>query len=256
MICDKCGAKIDPEAGFCSHCGSEFPSDTGKSCGSCGTSNSADAKFCSNCGAELIVIGKESCRYCGMNNEPDSAFCANYGTQLSTGTPAAVPIRQTPKRQPPKTHKGRSVPPARRRSYVAGASVSLGLIVLVIVISQRSRNDSLSEGQVAVVETKLSKIPLAGQDPVGESKAMQIAKKFDCSCGTCGDLSLDTCTCPTAVKEREFIRKSVEERESPDQIIAAVNRTYGHMKSKTNFVVPPLSNFGGSAGIGANSGEN
>ena len=139
---------------------------------------------------------------------------------------------------------------------MASAIAAVGVVILIIIISQRSKKDSVSQGQVAVVETKLSKIPLAGQDPADESKAMQIAKKFDCSCGTCGDLSLDTCACPTAVKEREFIRKSVEERESPDQIIAAVNRTYGHMKSKTNFVVPPLSNFGGSAAIDTNSGEN
>jgi cytochrome c-type biogenesis protein CcmH/NrfF len=107
-----------------------------------------------------------------------------------------------------------------------------------------------------VVETKLSKIPLAGQDPVDESKAMQIAERFDCSCGTCGDLSLDTCACPTAVKEREFIRKSVEQRMTSDQIIAEVNKVYGHIKSRHQFAVPPLSSFGSSAGIDTNSGEN
>ena len=256
MICDKCEAENKPDARFCSNCGSEIVKDTGKRCNSCGKPDETDARFCSNCGAELIASGKEPCRSCGMNNESDSAFCANCGTRLSTGTPAAVPIRQTPKRQPPKTHKGRSVPPARRHNDVAGVSVSLGLIVLVIVISQRSRNDSLSERQVAVVETKLSKIPLAGQDPVDESKAMQIAKKFDCSCGTCGDLSLDTCVCPTAIKEREFIRKSVERKMGSDQIIADVKRTYGHMKSKMNSVVPPLSSLGSAAGMDTNSGEN
>ena len=83
-----------------------------------------------------------------------------------------------------------------------------------------------------------------------------LLQKFDCSCGTCGDLSLDTCTCPTAVKEREFIRKSVEEGIGSDQIIAAVNKTYGHKKSETNLVVPPLSGFDGSARINTNSGEN
>ncbi len=249
MNCDKCGAKIDPEAGFCSHCGSEFPRDTGKSCGSCGTSNSADAKFCSSCGAELIVSGKESCRSCGMNNEPDSDFCANCGERLSAGTAAAAPIRATPKWELPKMQKGRYVPPVRRHGYMTAALTAAGVLILVILISQRSKKDSSSEGEVALVETKL-------QNSVDESKAMQIAKKFDCSCGTCGDLSLDNCACPTAVKERKFIRKSVEERMSSHQIIAAVNKTYGHLKSNTNFVVPPLSGFGSSAGNGTNSGGN
>ena len=132
---------------------------------------------------------------------------------------------------------------------MASAIAALGVVILIIVISQRSRKDSVSQGQVAVVETKL-------QNPVDESKAMRIAGKFDCSCGTCGDLPLDTCACPTALKEREFIRKSIEQRMTSDQIIAAVNKTYGHMKSNTNFVVPPLSGFGSSAGIDTNSGEN
>ena len=256
MICDKCEAENEPDARFCSNCGSEIVKDTGKRCNSCGKPDETDARFCSNCGAELTGDDKRECRSCGMRNDPDSAFCANCGARLSADPSAAARIRETPKRTPPKASKGRYVPPVRRRSYMASALAAVGVVILVIVISQRSRNDSLSERQVAVVETKVSKIPLAGQNPVEESKAMQIAKKFDCSCGTCGDLSLDTCECPTAVKEREFIRKSVEQRMASDQIIAAVNKTYGHMKSNTNFVVPPLSGFGGSAGIDTNSGEN
>ena len=122
-------------------------------------------------------------------------------------------------------------------------------MIIVVIISGSPKSNSVTEGQVAVVETKL-------QDPVEESKAMQIAQKFDCSCGTCGDLSLDTCTCPTAIKEREFIRKSVEEGTGSDQIIAAVNKTYGHKKGETNLVVPPLSGFVGSSRINTNSGGN
>ena len=249
MTCDKCGAKNDPHARFCSNCGSEIAEKGGRSCSSCGTPNNPDARFCSNCGAELAGDDKRECRSCGMRNESDSAFCANCGARLSADTSAASPIREAPKRQPPKTHKGRYVPPVRKRSYMAAALAAVGVIILGVVISQRSKKDSINEGQVAVVETKL-------QNPVEESKAMQIAKKFDCSCGTCGDLSLDTCTCPTAVKEREFIRRMVKEGRSSEQIVEAVNKTYGHMKSNTNFVVPPLSGFGSSAGIDTNSGEN
>ena len=249
MRCNNCGAKNGPEARFCSKCGAEIHRDAGRFCSSCGASNNTDAKFCSNCGAELTGDDKRECRSCGMRNEPNSAFCANCGERLSADTSAASPFRETPRRQPPKTHKGRYVPPVRKRGYIVTALTALGAIILIIVVSQRSKRGSISEGQVAVVETKL-------QDPVDESKAMQIAEKFDCSCGTCGDLSLDTCTCPTALKEREFIRKSVEEGTGSDQIIAAVNKTYGHMKSNTNFVVPPLSGFGSSTGIDTNSGEN
>ena len=218
-------------------------------CSKCGAKNDPEARFCSNCGAELSVRDKWECNSCGTHNEPDSAFCANCGARLSADVSAAPPVRERPKRQPLKTQKGRYVPPVRKRGYIVTALTALGAIILIIVVSQRSKRGSISEGQVAVVETKL-------QDPVDESKAMQIAEKFDCSCGTCGDLSLDTCTCPTALKEREFIRKSVEEGTGSDQIIAAVNKTYGHMKSNTNFVVPPLSGFGSSTGIDTNSGEN
>ncbi len=63
-----------------------------------------------------------------------------------------------------------------------------------------------------------------------ETTITSIAKKFVCVCGNCGELSLDTCTCPDASKEREQIRRSLMAGQTPEQVIVFVNDTYGGMK--------------------------
>ncbi|TAK62707.1 MAG: hypothetical protein EPO24_04760 [Bacteroidetes bacterium] len=63
-----------------------------------------------------------------------------------------------------------------------------------------------------------------------ESTVSSIAKQFICTCGKCGELSLDVCTCPEAAKERETIRRSLQAGQTPQQVIAFVNDTYGGMK--------------------------
>ncbi|OYV87473.1 MAG: hypothetical protein B7Z63_02300 [Ignavibacteriae bacterium 37-53-5] len=218
MICDKCGATNQTDARFCSSCGSKILGDTRKYCTSCGTPNDFDALYCTGCGMAMDQRDADSDRV------------------------------RTPKPSAQKHHReirGRSLRKNLKGGHVTAAIAGVGLILIVIMISNRSnRKDpsdiiQVNKGEVAVSETKL-------RDPARESKAMQIASDFDCSCGTCGNLPLDTCTCPTAVKEREFIRGMVREGRSSAQIVTAVSKTYGHVKSRGGLTLPPLSGLNNS----------
>ena len=68
-----------------------------------------------------------------------------------------------------------------------------------------------------------------------EATVREVASKFICSCGTCGEQPLDICACNTAIQERQFIRNALESGQTSKQIIAAVNTTYGW--TKPEFVV-------------------
>ena len=73
-------------------------------------------------------------------------------------------------------------------------------------------------------------IEAKSSDAKSEAKVLAIASKFICSCGTCGEKPLDTCTCSRAAEERQFIRNYLEAGQTPEQVIAAVNTTFGWMK--------------------------
>ena len=67
-------------------------------------------------------------------------------------------------------------------------------------------------------------------DAALEAKVTDVVSKFICSCGTCGEQPLETCTCNTAIQERQFIRSSLQSGQSAGQVIAAVNSNFGWMK--------------------------
>ena len=48
-VCPHCGAKADPDALFCDHCGKELI----RVCPKCQEKNDADATYCKNCGTKL-----------------------------------------------------------------------------------------------------------------------------------------------------------------------------------------------------------
>jgi hypothetical protein len=66
----------------------------------------------------------------------------------------------------------------------------------------------------------------------GNTKLNEIASKFVCSCGNCGELSLETCTCPTAEEENALINTMLSQNLSTDEIVIAVANKYGWLKSE------------------------
>jgi hypothetical protein len=59
---------------------------------------------------------------------------------------------------------------------------------------------------------------------------MEVASKFSCSCGSCGEEALESCTCNTAEQERNFIRQELQSSKSVSQAVAVVNTRYEHLK--------------------------
>ncbi|MEW6509830.1 MAG: hypothetical protein AB1428_02600 [Bacteroidota bacterium] len=103
--------------------------------------------------------------------------------------------------------------------------VAIGLLagVFVVILSVEPFVRKGPSPQPRIVETRSSDSRL-------EAKVMDIASKFVCSCGSCGEQPLEICTCPTAIQERQFIRDAVQSGKENHQIVAAVNTTYGWLK--------------------------
>jgi cytochrome c-type biogenesis protein CcmH/NrfF len=97
----------------------------------------------------------------------------------------------------------------------------VGVGVFIYLISPRSNNQQ--QAALPVIESRSG-------DPRVEAKVLEIASKFICSCGACGEKPLDTCACPKAAEERQFIRNSLQVGQTQEQVIAAVKATYGWMK--------------------------
>ncbi len=96
-----------------------------------------------------------------------------------------------------------------------------GAALLIYVVTPRSNVKPFATSQV--IETR-------SPDPAIEAKTMEIAGKFVCSCGTCGEQPLDVCTCPTAIQERQIIRNYLQMGRQPSEVIVALNRSFGWIK--------------------------
>jgi hypothetical protein len=73
-------------------------------------------------------------------------------------------------------------------------------------------------------------IEARSNDPALETRVMDVASKFICACGTCGEQPLDVCSCNVAVQERQLIRSSLQSGQSPEQVVSVVNKNFGWMK--------------------------
>ncbi len=191
-------------------------------CRTCGVPNSDDAKFCSNCGVELHqqVGGHHGkrCPSCDFENPTDARFCAHCGAEVKHHHPSSQ-------------HSGRATQRKRKESHGDTKLFRWPRIIGVVVIA----------GALLFICSKYffppeenRKVPVAREarssDPATEIQVTAIASKFICSCGTCGELPLESCGCNTAVQERQFIRTSLQSGQSPDHIVLAVNKTFGWMK--------------------------
>lgn len=63
-----------------------------------------------------------------------------------------------------------------------------------------------------------------------DANVLDIASYFSCSCGNCGDLELVSCTCPTAKKEKDFIKELIKKDYDKETIIKTVETMFGKRK--------------------------
>lgn len=195
-------------------------------CNTCGAENRDDSKFCANCGAELQrteeAQNTKACFNCDFENSREAKFCAGCGVDLRRH------------HQPQPHHHHQSQKQARKKEKRVDTRLKWhpALVVLLIIggvvglISipyitgnppgRTSRPEPLTE--------------LVSNDSAVEATVREVVSKFICSCGTCGEQPLENCTCNTAIQERQFVRNAVQSGQTSEQIIAAVNTTYGWMK--------------------------
>lgn len=193
-------------------------------CQECSTTNKDDAKFCSNCGAELH--GAEShhtlkrCFHCGFENAREARFCANCGIEM-----------KRPHHQPTQKHHQEQKPPKEREKRVdtrlkwnpaLAVLLIIGGVTIFLALPFITDKPPGRKPQ-PLVEQRSS-------NPTIEARVMEIASKFICSCGTCGEQPLDVCTCERAVEERQFIRNYLQAGQTNEQIIAVLNTTFGWIK--------------------------
>lgn len=85
-------------------------------------------------------------------------------------------------------------------------------------------------------------------DRAFDMQVYDVASKFLCSCGSCNDNELASCTCPTAIEEKTFIDDHLKRGVSKGEVIRHVNNRYGHIKVEfvsllTSPVPPPKAAF-------------
>ena len=243
MTCDKCGRTNRDDARFCGSCGNKLRTRrTAPVCPSCHFDNALDSRFCANCGAEFFAAGSGDdrwvCDVCGFENPPESHYCKSCGARLEQHrTDRPLRPEQVRSSKPSKyIQNAREV--STKRSWKKNQSskrilglrpavVTLVFIAggLVLLFSIQSLTKKEEPRPVQLTEAK-------SNDPVLEAKVREIASKFICSCGKCGEQSLDVCSCNTAIEERQVIRNYLQLGQSPEQVIAAVKNNYSWMKAE------------------------
>jgi cytochrome c-type biogenesis protein CcmH/NrfF len=196
-------------------------------CQECNETNRDDAHFCANCGTELRTPERvqelKRCVQCGFENLHEALFCANCGAELKQQQVQQHSRNHSHKQQLPKK-KGRIVPSRLRwNPMFVGLLVILG--VTLYYTMKNTGGQQPTQKRIPIVETR-------SNDPKVEASVLAIASKFICSCGTCGEQSLDVCACETAVEERQFIRRAVQAGQGEKQMIAAVQSMYGWIKQQ------------------------
>ncbi|MGK9368369.1 double zinc ribbon domain-containing protein [Melioribacter sp. Ez-97] len=198
-------------------------------CNNCGLNNNDENKFCTNCGVELEKA-TVSCNMCGADNDSSNTYCVSCGAKIKAAVQQGELRRKKNKRNPSKTIKGKQ----RSNNYniekrlnfkplIITIGVFVASLAIYTIIDKNINKDNLY---------KPANFEIKSGNPAVEAKVYEIASKFVCSCGTCGEESLELCTCPRAAEERQFIREYVEKNANSSDIIMALANKYGYLKSE------------------------
>lgn len=203
-----------------------------RQCSTCGTSNDNSARFCSHCGAEYQVEVEITCPKCKTVNISDARFCETCGVAFSqikeeNQTLKKKDISQRDKLRQKEREK-KKTPKTTTNNIWLFLVPTLVVVFVWIFFNRVQTKQTVQNNTAPILEQK-------SNDPALEAKVLQVASKFICSCGTCGEQPLDTCACETAGQERQFIRTQIQSGQSLEQVILVLNSTYGWMKKE--FVV-------------------
>lgn len=204
-------------------------------CSNCQYENDPSAKFCFNCGSELAsqAMSKGICQSCGFENSGDAKFCASCGASLGEQSTVSQPPSKPAAQQKKKGKRKHKSParhnlPKRRQtekkwnpSTVAVFAI-WALFVIFYFVYMNQRAAKISE---PYVEQKTDNVVL-------ENKVLAVASKFTCACGSCPKEPLETCSCPAARRERDFIRNSLYSGMDDENVIITLNNRFGGIESE------------------------
>jgi hypothetical protein len=205
-------------------------------CSKCNTENKAGNKFCIECGSKLALKSNvKYCSQCGSDNKPSNNFCLTCGNRFSS----AEQIKQV--HSDGKKKKGKNIHSPKRRSnnikrltvidkikkhkFISTAALALFGYLIIQLFPGEPKNESENYFNSLNWNTTPTNI-------YGDPLVNDIASKFVCSCGNCGEEPLETCTCPTAKEERGFIKEQLDKGLKSDEIVIAVANKYGWLKSE------------------------
>lgn len=209
-------------------------------CKRCGTINAAENKYCTNCGNELPKenqVQKNICDSCGSENNLTNKFCTDCGEKLRIhGKVNAEPAEQDNRHKNKENQiKNKNNKHSSFEIKSKKASIGVGfkpllttivvLLAVIIVIAIMNNWSDKDENAQSPREAKSS-------NPVVDLAVFDIASKFVCSCGKCGEISLEKCKCPTAIEERQFVRDYFERKKKPEEIVVALANRYGYLKAE------------------------
>lgn len=219
-----------------------------KRCSNCRAENDFSAKFCHNCGSELVsqTMPEGACRGCGFENPAEAKFCASCGASLGEKSPDSkshssqnppkepLSVRGTSTARKKKKENRKHKSPTRQNfpkprqtvkkwNPTTVAVVAIGALLVIFYFAYMNRQSAkISQ---PYVEQKTNNAEL-------ENQVLAVASKFICACGSCPKEPLETCSCPTAQKERDFIRNALYSGVEEEKVIATLNNRYGGIESE------------------------
>lgn len=198
-------------------------------CNKCGTENNNENKFCTNCGEDLTAETqpqKNICNSCGFENAPTNNYCVTCGEKLKAPNNVKNEHAKHEHRNKQKSNKGKN---KKRSGFVIERKpllVAIGVLFISLVsVVVMNKWSSKNEEDFYPVESRSS-------DAAVEAKVFEVASKFVCSCGSCGEQSLESCKCARAIEERQFVRDYLEKKSKPENIIVALANRYGFLKAE------------------------
>ncbi len=149
------------------------------------------------------------CKKCKITYHADEKFCRLCGEKLH-------------ERKKEKRNKQKSQQP-----YIANIYLLFGLglaifIIALLVIDRSGQKDTTIDTHTQ------QEVPATFT-----SEVYEVAEKFICPCGGCGEMALETCSCDMhhgAIEAKTFIQQQLNHGKSKDEVIAAMIQRYGYLK--------------------------
>ena len=165
------------------------------------------------------------CKECDFQNKHlkgNAKYCTNCGSPLFE---QKVEKKYSEKKRNAKHTRQRSFNnPSKGLKNFSIAKLWYGVAVIIgafIIFSiSESNSNSLNSNTENIAERKSENLLL-------EAKVFDIASKFTCACGGCNEDPLDKCKCDFAMEERKYIRINLENLNSDEETIEALNKKYG-----------------------------